>query len=561
VGSADLLRERILDIAQHGRRSPRAGMAAVAVSIIGAGVIAVFAAEPPKKETLAVTPASRPGEDQAVPPEGFVVYRARIAFAGLSLPIDEKEGLLIEEFFGLQIETLQRPILRKRAEERTRALHPEITPVPVTLTASRVPKTAQIDIVATGASALYVQSLLDSLLDEMGAYRRQEFENSFAGTMEKVDREVLAKEKRIKDLAEKYSTASSQKASQEKLQKLKAQLDQAHNDLQAWVNKAEEIRTSMRTSNYQPPPEFRILERASLVENDGKNTSPQEPPTLKGATMNSEALLQLAYTFYNLGEYDKAIKSFQDVLRIDPSNGAARRGMERAEVKRSEIFDAARDHLRSKMLNELTEGWEPYGSGRSAGAYYAEKMNKIIFPQVQFKGASVEEAVEFLRIKSRDYDTVEKDPSKRGVNLLMKPGLAPTRALITLDLKDVPMVEALKKITELGGMAYHIEAFAVVVAPLSELFTRSFKVPPDFLTGAVAWGKGAASPESDKEGPGTVRQTNAIDVLRGNGISFPEGASASFVPATSQLIVKNTVANLDKVEALVEDLRKKAQKQ
>lgn len=301
-----------------------------------------------------------------------------------------------------------------------------------------------------------------------------------------------------------------------------------------------------------------------------------------------ERNLQMAYSYYNLGDYDKAIKSFQDVVRIDPYNGAARRGMERAEMKRSEYFDTARDHLRSKMLNAVNQGWEDaipaafvaapvgvYGGGVNAGAYYAQKMQSIIFPQVQFAGASVEEAVEFLRIKSRDYDTVERDPTKRGVNLIIKPGAAPSTAQITLDLKDVPMAEALKYITELGGMKYKIEPFAVVVVPISDVgteqYTRSFKVPPDFLSAAGGGGGGAAAaaapadPFAPAGGAATTSgisaRPTAKDVLVANGIAFPEGASASFVAATSQLIVRNTQPNLDQVEAFVDELTKKVPQQ
>lgn len=300
-----------------------------------------------------------------------------------------------------------------------------------------------------------------------------------------------------------------------------------------------------------------------------------------------ERNLQMAYSYYNLGDYDKAIKSFQDVLRIDAYNGAARRGMERSEMKRSEYFDTARDHTRGKMLNAVNQGWEDsvpsafvaaptsvYGGGVAAGAYYAQKMNTIIFPQVQFAGASVEEAVEFLRIKSRDYDVVERDPAKKGINLIIKPGAAPSAAQITLDLKDVPMAEALKYITELGGMKYKIEPYAVVVVPISDVgteqYTRSFKVPPDFLT-AAGGGGGAAAPAAPADpfapagnapaASGISTRPTAKDVLVANGIAFPDGASASFVAATSQLIVKNTQPNLDQVEAFVDELIKKVPQQ
>ncbi|MCE9519966.1 MAG: type II and III secretion system protein, partial [Verrucomicrobia bacterium] len=49
----------------------------------------------------------------------------------------------------------------------------------------------------------------------------------------------------------------------------------------------------------------------------------------------------------------------------------------------------------------------------------------------------------------------------------------------------------------------------------------------------------------------------ASAILAANGISFPEGSSATFIAATSQLIVKNTQPNLDAVEAFVDSLLKK----
>ena len=300
-----------------------------------------------------------------------------------------------------------------------------------------------------------------------------------------------------------------------------------------------------------------------------------------------EKSLQMAYSYYNIGDYDKSLKTFQEALRIDPYNKAARRGMERVEQMRADYFDSARDHLRSKMLNAVNQGWEDpvpvsllqntgpvYSNATNPGAYYMDKMARIIFPTVQFAGASVEEAVEFLRIKSRDYDP-EPDPTKKGVNLIIKPGTAPSTAQISLDLKDVPMIEALKYITELGQMKFKVEPFAVVVVPLTditnEMFTRTFKVPPDFLTSggadAGAPGGGAAAPP-DPFAPagaapaGGIRgRPSALDILKGQGIPFPEGSSAAFIPATSQLIVRNTTPSLDLIEAYVDELTRKVPQQ
>ena len=47
------------------------------------------------------------------------------------------------------------------------------------------------------------------------------------------------------------------------------------------------------------------------------------------------------------------------------------------------------------------------------------------------------------------------------------------------------------------------------------------------------------------------RQT-ALDFLKDQGVPFPPGASANFLPQSSRLIVRNTEENLELVDALVE---------
>ncbi|WP_395731628.1 tetratricopeptide repeat protein, partial [Prosthecobacter sp.] len=177
------------------------------------------------------------------------------------------------------------------------------------------------------------------------------------------------------------------------------------------------------------------------------------PPSLTAEHVTNvgkvQAGLLLGNSSVETGQYDAAIAQYQDVLRTDPYNSAARRGMENAERKRQAYFKTAYDHQRAKMLAQVTETWEDkvpvqgqaiafeYGVGRSPGAYLTEKMNKIIFPTVQFEGATIEEAVEYLRIKSRDLDTFTDKSGVKGVNIILRMGDAPSNASISLDLKDV----------------------------------------------------------------------------------------------------------------------------
>jgi general secretion pathway protein D len=313
------------------------------------------------------------------------------------------------------------------------------------------------------------------------------------------------------------------------------------------------------------------------------------PPALTAQHVDNvgkvEKGLLLAHSAVEIGNYDAGISHFQDVLRIDPYNMAARRGMEEAERRRIQYFRAAYDHQRAKMLAQVDEMWEdkvptnvtPQAvvstSGRSLGAYLTEKMDRIIFPTVSFQNATIEEAIEYLRLKSKDLDTIETDPNRKGVNIIIRQGDAPAGASISLDLRNVPMSEALRYICDLAQMKFKVEAYAVIVVPISdnntEMFNRTYRVPPDFLTQS---GGGGAAPAPAPGGDpfatpapgaasGLATRPTAQVVLTQQGITFPEGASASFTPATSTLVVRNTQPNLDLIEAYVEELNKQGPKQ
>ena len=87
------------------------------------------------------------------------------------------------------------------------------------------------------------------------------------------------------------------------------------------------------------------------------------------------------------------------------------------------------------------------------------------------------------------------------------------------------------------------------------MFTRIYRVGPDFLTlgqkprDPFAGDPFAAAPPPEK--------LTAQQVLEKQGVTFPEGASALFQAATSQLIVRHTRASLDQIEAIIDRLHKR----
>jgi general secretion pathway protein D len=293
-----------------------------------------------------------------------------------------------------------------------------------------------------------------------------------------------------------------------------------------------------------------------------------------------DELLRRADGSHMIGLYDKSDDYAEDALRLDRYNAAARRAMERNDNARMEYYKAAYNHTRAKFLSDVAEAWETpvpeeglttefidpiFAAGGGIG-YITAKLNEIIIPQVSLSNVTLQEAVDYLREQSYLRDTIETDETKRGVNIVID-GRAITAggsdALsrpISLQIDNVPLVEALRYITDLAGVIFKIEAYSVVIVPESDeggqMFTKVYRVPPSFLT--IGGGGGAAADATDdpfgggdEGGSPLLQRRTAIDVLTEAGVEFPEGAAAFFSPQSSQLIVRNTQKNLELVDGFI----------
>lgn len=176
-----------------------------------------------------------------------------------------------------------------------------------------------------------------------------------------------------------------------------------------------------------------------------------------------------------------------------------------------------------------------FGSGPPAPL--VDKLNKIIFPTITLQNASLEEVIEYLRVKSRELDTFTPESEDKGVAIILRQGNLPNNVSLSLDLKDIPLSEAIRYVAELSKMSYKIESFAVIMTPLavdsSEQHTQSFRAPPDLFVSA------SETPKS---------------ILERGGITFPEGSSAFYNPNTTMLVIRNTQPNIDLTEALLESV-------
>lgn len=308
--------------------------------------------------------------------------------------------------------------------------------------------------------------------------------------------------------------------------------------------------------NYKPAQ--RLLARLESPDYFNKTVT----PGFVAKVEEVKTLLNEAQGLYDSARFDEATAKYEAVLRLDRYNVAARRGMEQVNVAKSRVADTAYNDTRANMITQVDKAWEtPVRRADLGPASVIEqpilntrgtqsitrKLDDIIIPRINFTDATIREAIEYLRQRSTALDT-DAPQSERGVNIVLKLDEAAAAQTITIDLANIPLKEALDYITRLANLKTKVEPYAVLIVPLSEptdtLLTKEYRVPPGFITSMPSGAGGT-------EGGGGATSA-AKDFLESQGVQFPAGASANFLPSSSRLIVRNTQENLDLVDALVE---------
>lgn len=163
----------------------------------------------------------------------------------------------------------------------------------------------------------------------------------------------------------------------------------------------------------------RLLERL----NDPDYYSPALTPSHLDRVRRVKLALKTAQGYIDLGDYDRADREFNKALNDDPYNGAARRGMEDNERHKMNYYDVAYDHTRSKMLRQVSQGWEtpvptsleggpdipiPVDSATNDIRRTEDKLKNIIIPSVEFADTTLREAIDFLQSRSVELDVTDR---------------------------------------------------------------------------------------------------------------------------------------------------------
>ena len=132
-------------------------------------------------------------------------------------------------------------------------------------------------------------------------------------------------------------------------------------------------------------------------------------PTPAAAVDQVSKGLLLAASSTEIGNYNAAISQYQDVLRSDPYNAAARRGMEAVERKRFEYFKAAADHSRGRLLAQVNEDWE-VKAPRSDAYYFGRSPDENELPVARPQLESRSNTETYTRILENELKDVAREP-------------------------------------------------------------------------------------------------------------------------------------------------------
>ncbi len=332
--------------------------------------------------------------------------------------------------------------------------------------------------------------------------------------------------------------------------------------------------------------------------NDPIRNNPALTPEHVKNVEEVQRLLTLAYSYYDLGQYDEANKTFSQVVEIDPYNAAARRGQATVNERRSQYYRVAHDSYRTKALADVDKAWEVHTTSDTPDVSFSaaqevnamtedqirsnEALDSLYIAQVVFDDTPLEEALEMLRAEVRkqglklnfiyeppiaapvvaEAAPAEDDYSDEEMDGEAAPASAPAPVAQTVVEPRIPMInltgvsgrELLERICAQTNCSFRIADQSVIInqkGASQTLETHRYTVGSGFFQG----GDEGDIMEDDDFGAEGARPSARIDAKKAlyneHGIEFPAGSNASYSKTTGILTVTNTPDNLANVAEAV----------
>ncbi len=335
---------------------------------------------------------------------------------------------------------------------------------------------------------------------------------------------------------------------------------------------------------------------AQVNDPEGTIHNPAVTEDFKDRVATVQKLLFQGDDYFKTGQFERAEDTYSKILILDPYNNAARDKMDHVERYRYRADSFRHEQYEGKKMLDVNQDWSEAistdivvppttattVSTPSERADITRKLQSIVIDKVNFDKLDIATVIQFLTQKSK-----ELDPEHKGINFVLRitsdtppaaattpTGPAPTPAEaaaaaaaaqskeihreVSITLENVPLADILGYIVQQTNLQYSVEDYAVYLRPSIDegetLTVRTFLAPANFFSGNAL---SVTSPTDPTAGATVSSLTrDAQPELANRGIRFPAGATATFLPGSSKLVVRDTPEQLDLIANLIENLSK-----
>ena len=103
---------------------------------------------------------------------------------------------------------------------------------------------------------------------------------------------------------------------------------------------------------------------------------------------------------------------------------------------------------------------------------------QLNLPSIQLNNATLEESMQFLRLRSIELDP-EPDRNKKGINIVVRKMGDEPKIIDDLDLRDVTFQQAFAAVCRKTGTRYTVDKFAISIVPLEHKGKEKDKIAID----------------------------------------------------------------------------------
>ena len=310
-------------------------------------------------------------------------------------------------------------------------------------------------------------------------------------------------------------------------------------------------------------------------------------PDWKDRKTELEDYLMRAKVQFINGDLTGATETYRAIETRFSDNLEAKNMLKRISMMRQQESYLGYLKTRQEMLEEIEREWErpkvfdrqieDVQEARNETSELEDKLSLIKIPEVPFFESPLDEAMQELMLKSKQFDLTEQDPAKKGVQIIVKqPPDDEPFPLVTITLNSMELGKMIQWITEMVSWTYDIRADAVVISKTGGSFkgrpleTEFYEVTQGTINrmtggGGGGMGGGAADPFAPPPaGGGGGADDTGLKIkafLEGAGIPFDDSKGHKFVFDGFQMIVTHDRRSLDLIERILAKLDQDSSRQ